>query len=104
MGSAWPSTGLAFTTRTGRQVEPRTFVRSFRRICQDNGIRIIKVHHVRHTVASLLKTLNVQTRDAQAILGHARISTTLDIYANVDDQARMDALTRLHQLLDDHEG
>ena len=104
MGSAWPSTGLAFTTRTGRLVEPRNFVRSFRRICQDNGIRIIKVHHVRHTVASLLKTLNVQTRDAQAILGHARISTTLDIYTDVDDQARMDALTRLHQLLDDHEG
>jgi len=30
MGSAWPETGLVFTTRTGRPVEPRNFVRSFR--------------------------------------------------------------------------
>ena len=31
MGSAWQGTGLIFTTRTGRPVEPRNFVRSFRR-------------------------------------------------------------------------
>jgi integrase len=76
-------------------------VRSFRRVCQDNNIRIIKLHHIRHTVASLLKT---PARDGQAILGHTRISTTLEIYTDVDDQARMDALTRLHQLLNDDEG
>src|SRR5215467_378648 len=57
MGSAWPESGLVFTTRTGRPVEPRNFVRSFRRICDDNKIRLIKVHHVRHTVGSLLKDL-----------------------------------------------
>ena len=34
MGSAWPETDLVFTTRTGRPVEPRNMVRSFRRICR----------------------------------------------------------------------
>jgi integrase len=56
MGTAWPATDLVFTTRTGRPIEPRNLVRSFRRICADNKIRTIKVHHLRHTVASLLKT------------------------------------------------
>ena len=101
MGSAWPETGLAFTTRTGRPVEPRNFVRSFRRICDDNKIRLIKVHHVRHTVGSLLKDLGVPARDAQTILGHTRISTTLEIYTDTDEQARRDALTRLQRLLDE---
>ena len=101
MGSAWPATDLVFTTRTGRPIEPRNFVRSFRRICEDNNIRVIKVHHVRHTVGSLLKDLRIPARDAQAILGHARISTTLEIYTDTDDQARREALTRLHGLLDD---
>jgi integrase len=87
--------------QTGRPVEPRNFVRSFRRICEDNDIRLIKVHHVRHTVGSLLKDLRIPVRDAQAILGHARISTTLEIYTDTDDQARREALTRLHGLLDD---
>ena len=101
MGTAWPDTDLVFTTRTGRPVEPRNLIRSFRRICEANKVRIIKVHHLRHTVGSLLKDLGVPARDAQAILGHTRISTTLEIYTNVDGEARRDALTRLHSLLDE---
>ena len=101
MGSAWPPTDLVFTTRTGRPIEPRNLVRSFRRICDDNKIRIITVHHLRHTVASLLKDLHVPPRDAQVILGHARISTTLEIYTDAGDEAQRDALTRLHGLLDE---
>jgi integrase len=100
MGRAWPDLGLVFTTRTGRPIEPRNLVRSFRRICDDNKIRIIKVHHLRHTVGSLLKDLHVPPRDVQIILGHTRISTTLEIYTDVDEQAKRDALTQLHGLLD----
>jgi integrase len=100
MGSAWQGNGLIFTTRTGRPVEPRNFIRSFRRICDEHGIRVITVHHVRHTVASLLKDLRVPARDAQAILGHTRISTTLEIYTDTADEAKRDALTRLHDLFD----
>jgi integrase len=100
MGRVWPNPGLVFTTRTGRPIEPRNLVRSFRRICDDSKIRIIKVHHLRHTVGSLLKDLHVPARDAQIILGHARISTTLEIYTDVDEQAKRDALTQLHGLLD----
>ena len=82
-------------------MEPRNFVRSFRRICDEHGIRVITVHHVRHTVASLLKDLHVPARDAQAILGHTRISTTLEIYTATGDPAQRDALSRLHGLLDE---
>jgi integrase len=85
---------------TGRLVEPHNFVRSFRRICDDNKIPLIKVHHIRHTVGSLLKDLGVPARDAQTILGHTRIGTTLEIYTDTDEQARRDTLTRLRGLLD----
>lgn len=70
MGTTWPETDLVFTTRTGRPVEPRNLVRSFWRICDTNKVRTIKVHHLRHTVGSLLKDLKVPARDAQTILGH----------------------------------
>jgi integrase len=99
MGSAWSETGLVFTTRTGRPVEPRNLVRSFARICDDGGIRKIRVHAIRHTTASLLKDLGVPARDTQIILGHAHISTTQQIYTHVDEAARLDALTRLNDLL-----
>jgi len=100
MGSAWPDTDLAFTTRTGRPIGPRNFGRSFRRICDANGIRLIKLHHVRHTVASLLKALGVPARDAQVILGHSRLAVTLEVYTHTDDEAQLDALNRLHDLFE----
>src|SRR5438477_6678023 len=54
-------------------------IRSFRRIYDRNRIIVIKVYHLRHTTASLLKRLRVAPHDAQMILGHARISTTMRI-------------------------
>jgi hypothetical protein len=50
-------------------------------------------------VASLLKDLQVPARDAQAILGHTRISTPLEIYADSADHAQRDALSKLYGLL-----
>ena len=99
LGSAWTDTGLVFTTRTGHPVEPRNLVRSFTRICEDNSLRKIRLHAIRHTTASLLKDLGVPARDAQIILGHAHISTTQQIYTHVDEAARFDALSRLNKLL-----
>ena len=60
---------------------------------------MITVHHVRPTVASLLKDLSVPARDAQIILGHSRLAVTLEIYTHADEQAQRDALTRLHGLI-----
>lgn len=99
LGTAWTDTGLIFTTKTGRPVEPRNLVRSFARICDANGIRRIRVHALRHTTASLLKKLAVPPKDAQVILGHAHISTTQQICTHVDEASKRDAITRLNKLL-----
>jgi integrase len=98
-GRAWQDTGLVFSTRSGLPIEPRNLIRSFRRICDHHKLRAIKVHHLRHTTASLLKKLHVPPRDAQMILGHAHISTTMQIYTHVDEEARNDAITGLDKLL-----
>ncbi len=90
---------LVFTTRTGRPVEPRNLVRSFHRICGANDIRIIKLHHLRHTTATLLKNLKVPARDAQLILGHSRLAITLEIYSHEDKEARQEALRKLGEAL-----
>ena len=48
----------------------------------------------------MLKALGVPARDAQVILGHSRLAVTLEIYTHTDDEAQLDALTRLHDLFD----
>lgn len=104
LGRAWEDTGLVFTTRTGRPIEPRNLLRSFRRICDHNQLRLIKVHHLRHTTATLLKNLGVPARDTQLILGHSRLAVTLEIYTHDDRQAQREALGRISDALGHGDG
>jgi len=72
--------GLVVTSTTGGPIEGQNFLRSFRRLAEGAGLRIITVHHMRHTAATMLGSLGVPPRDVQLILGHANISTTQQIY------------------------
>jgi site-specific recombinase XerD len=89
------------TTKTGRPIEPRNLVRSFHRVCANAHIRAIKVHHLRHTTATLLKKLGVRARDAQLILGHSRLAVTLEIYTHEDREGQRDALGKVSDELKD---
>jgi integrase len=98
-GTSWAGNDLVFTTRTGHPVEPRNLVRSFERLIDGASLRKIRLHDLRHTVATLLKTLRVPQRDAMQILGHARISVTLEIYTDSDIDSQRDALTMMSDRL-----
>ena len=95
----WTTNELVFTTRTGHPVEPRNLARSFKRIITRAGLRPIRLHDLRHTTATLLKNLGVAPRDAMEILGHSRVSVTLEIYTDGDEDTRRAALKRLSQQL-----
>ena len=58
-------------------------------------------HDLRRTTATLLKSLGVPARDAQAILGHSHVSITLGIYSEVFDPGIATALARMNEVLDD---
>lgn len=89
---------LVMTTRRGLPIEPRNLVRSFHRICKQHGIRRIRVHDMRHTAATLLKSLGVPDRDRQLIMGHADIRTTQQIYEHDTMESRLTALDQVARL------
>ncbi|MET9222819.1 site-specific integrase [Streptomyces sp. NPDC003300] len=83
---------LIFTSSSGRPIEPYNFTRAFQFICARHKLRRIKLHHVRHTAATVLKNLGVPARDAQLILGHSHVSITQQIYQHDTMDSRRDAL------------
>jgi excisionase family DNA binding protein len=95
----WARHELVFTTRTGQPMEPRNLARSFHRIARSAGLRPIRLHGLRHTAATLLKTLDVPARDAMGILGHSRVAVTLEVYNDADDPSRKEAIDRISRLL-----
>lgn len=94
-----PARAPLFVGPDGGRLDPdvwraRAFARAVE-LCELDGLRI---HDLRHTAASLAISTGATVVDVQAMLGHSRASTTLDIYAHllhdgVDDVARrVDAL------------
>lgn len=90
---------LVFLSEDGTPIWPRNFVRTFQRIREHAGLRRIKLHHLRHTAATLLKNVGVPARDAQLILGHASIITTQQLYQHGDTAAQQTALDRVGRAL-----
>jgi len=72
--------GTVVASATGKPLEPRNLKRCFHRLSDKAGLPRITIHAMRHTAATVLKDLNIPIKDAQLILGHANISTTLNIY------------------------
>ena len=83
----------------GGPVEPRNLARSFEQPAKAAGLRPIRLHDLRHTVASLLKKLRTAPNDAKEILGHARISTTMEFCTRRDEDDQRAALARISDAL-----
>ncbi|WP_369042457.1 tyrosine-type recombinase/integrase [Streptomyces sp. Midd1] len=91
--------GLAFTTSTGQPIEPQNYTRAFQRLCARYQIRRIRLHDLRHGVATLLKDLGVPDKDVQLIMGHSNISITQKIYQHAGMDSRRTALNQVGDAL-----
>jgi len=73
--------------------------RSFRPLLAKAGLPSIRFHDLRHTAATLLLTANEHPKVAQERLGHAKVSTTLDIYSHVLPSLQRNAAAKLDDML-----
>lgn len=73
----------------GERLKPNTLSDGFKRILQTNGMRIIRLHDLRHSCASLLLANGVPMKQIQEWLGHSDFSTTANIYAHLDYHSKL---------------
>lgn len=60
--------------------------RRWENYCRTHGIDIDQ-HQLRHTYATILKQKHISPKDAQQMLGHADLRTTMEIYTHFTDDA-----------------
>lgn len=82
-GSLYPDHNLVFVTTIGTPLDAQNIVnRSFKPLLRDAGLPSIRFHDLRHTCATLLLAKCVPHKFVQALLGHASIGITMDLYSH----------------------
>ena len=108
--------GFIFSNRFGMVHHPSTINKAIKRIYSDyNAQELVKAsqehrdpvlidhfscHQTRHTFCSRLCENETNVKVIQTIMGHKDIQTTLDIYAEVTDEKRAEAMSELSKKLD----
>lgn len=93
--------GFVFTHDGGATPwRPNYVTLAFVRLTRKAGLPDVRLHDLRHFAATTMLLNGVDVRTAAGRLGHARASTTLDIYAHYTQPADRHAATTLANALD----
>jgi integrase len=95
----WQETGYVFTTSVGTPLDPRNVAQRFQSACNKAGIGNWHPHELRHTAASLMLAEGIPLQVVSAILGHASIRITSDVYGHVLAPQRQQAADTLASVL-----
>lgn len=93
---------FVFTWDSGKYVHPNYYTLKFSRLIKKLNIqKKVRFHDLRHTNATLLRDQGVDFKIIQTRLGHADISTTLNIYSHVTTDMQKTATEKITNLMTD---
>jgi site-specific recombinase XerD len=100
VGEKWKEWDLCFCfpNTLGRPMEPRDDWAEWKALCKAAGVRDARLHHARHTAATLLLEQGVDIRVVQEILGHSTLAVTR-CYTYVTSRLAQDAADRMGRVL-----
>ena len=90
-GVDYTDSGVVVTTEDGRPMHPETLSGLFVRQAKRVGLPPIRLHDLRHSVASILLAQGVHPKVVSEQLGHATIALTLDTYSHVIPSLQQEA-------------
>lgn len=97
--SSYFKDGQVFCNEGGTPLLYKTVEREFHRALRLAGLRRVKFHSLRHSYTALLIDQGENLKYIQSQLGHASITTTIDIYGHVMPEVNREAPKRLEKAL-----
>jgi integrase len=96
----FPGAEYVFTSSAGTPIDPRNLLRFFKAALERAKLpQSIRFHDLRHSCVTFLIAQGEHPRVVMDILGHAQMSTTMDIYGHVMPSTQRAAATKLDGLL-----
>ena len=87
-----------FTDSKGTPFDDKRPNRNIKSILKKLGFKPLKFHALRHCYASRLFEANVPPKTVQALMGHADISVTINIYTHVTEDTKYEAIEKLNEI------
>lgn len=82
-GSAYTASGFFWTYEDGRPLLPGYVSATFKRLQGRAGIRVLRLHDLRHQNASLMLSNGVDIAIVSKLLGHSTLAVTSEIYGHL---------------------
>ena len=98
MGEAYNNHDYVFPNFEGNLIEEKTPGRRLNTILKHINIPPIRFHALRHTYATRLFEAGVPPKTVQELMGHADISTTMNIYTHVMENEKVEAVDKINNL------
>ncbi len=101
LAERWPESGFVFTSSVGTPIDPDNCSKLVRAAMTRAGVRVVRLHDLRHGVVSVLLSLGVPPRTVMEIAGHTGLEMTMNVYGHVTLDDKRDALDRLSRFLEE---
>ena len=97
-GERWNERGIVFTNKYGSFLRPDTVLDTFHQLLKDAGLPPMRFHDLRHSAATILFVAGVNPKVIQELLGHSKISMTLEIYSHVLPSMQQEAAGKMDEV------
>ncbi|QGF22429.1 tyrosine-type recombinase/integrase [Raineyella fluvialis] len=93
-----PTAGLVVINGAGEPVHPDAYGSRFRALCKDSGVPEVRLHSVRHCIATALHEAGEAPAAVARLLGH-EVNTHLTFYVTSSDESARRAAERFGKVL-----
>ena len=101
---AWKNSDRLLLSDDGRIICPTMYVKWLKKIAEKVGLPKITLHSLRHTNITLQMIAGVDTKTVSTRAGHARASTTSDIYSHFLKSSDKNASDTINKLFNREKG
>ena len=99
MGNYYCNSDYVCTWSNGEVITPNYLTRTFHSVISKSTLPQIRLHDLRHSVASNLISNGESIVNVQEWLGHANASTTLDIYSHAAKSAKINIANSIEKMI-----
>ena len=99
LGNYYVDTDYICTWNNGEVISPNYLTKTFHTVISKSTLPQIRVHDLRHSVASNLLNNGFSVVQVQEWLGHGSATTTLNFYAHVDKTSKINIANALQDMI-----